>query len=291
MRRSWMMIAVGLLVAVFAIGAVACDDDDDGNGAEATATAEDGAGAPTATTEAGGDDPTATEEPADGAGATVIVTENATLGAILTDADGNTLYTFAEDGPGVSTCQTDPCPQTWPPLTIGTGDPSGGDGATGTFGSIDTAAGKQVTYDSAPLYYFAADAPGDTKGHLVGERWFVARPDTASTSVVGVAGSGAAAHLVGPTGMTLYLFANDSPGTSNCASACLENWPALTVPEGQAAAAVDAASGEVGVIERADGTFQVTYNGAPLYHFANDTAPGDTNGQGIGGLWFVVEVE
>ena len=42
-----------------------------------------------------------------------------------------------------------------------------------------------------------------------------------------------------------------------------------------------------GVISRDDGREQVTYNGLPLYYFANDKAPGDTKGQGVGGVWFV----
>jgi predicted lipoprotein with Yx(FWY)xxD motif len=44
----------------------------------------------------------------------------------------------------------------------------------------------------------------------------------------------------------------------------------------------------LGTSARDDGTLQVTYNGHPLYHFAGDQAPGDTNGQGVGGIWFVV---
>ena len=41
------------------------------------------------------------------------------------------------------------------------------------------------------------------------------------------------------------------------------------------------------MISRDDGREQVTYNGLPLYYFANDKAPGDTKGQGVGGVWFV----
>ena len=45
---------------------------------------------------------------------------------------------------------------------------------------------------------------------------------------------------------------------------------------------------KLGTTSRTDGGTQVTYNGHPLYHFASDSAPGDTKGQGIGGNWFVV---
>ena len=56
--------------------------------------------------------------------------------------------------------------------------------------------------------------------------------------------------------------------------------------EAMAGDGVDAAL--IGTITRDDGTTQVTYNGWPLYYFAEDTAPGDANGQGVGGKWFLV---
>jgi predicted lipoprotein with Yx(FWY)xxD motif len=155
-------------------------------------------------------------------------------------------------------------------------------GASGVFDSIETATGLQVTYNGAPLYYFAADAaPGDTNGHLVGNVWFLARPETASTAYVGVRDT----FLVGPTGMTLYLFANDTEGVSNCSGQCLDNWPALTVPEGLDPTAGSAAAGARAVVSRDDGALQITYNGLPVYYFAGASLPGDTTGDGVGGVW------
>ncbi len=49
--------------------------------------------------------------------------------------------------------------------------------------------------------------------------------------------------------------------------------------------------GLLATTERTDDTIQVTYNGHPLYHFAGDEAPGDTNGQNVGDVWFVVSPE
>ena len=47
-------------------------------------------------------------------------------------------------------------------------------------------------------------------------------------------------------------------------------------------------SGTIGSITRPDdGKKQVTYNGMPLYYFASDTKAGDTNGQGVGDIWWV----
>ena len=81
--------------------------------------------------------------------------------------------------------------------------------------------------------------------------------------------------------MTLYTFDKDvaGSGTSNCTGGCLTTWPALTVPAGDTPAGGAGVTGTLGTITRADnGALQVTYNGLPLYFFAHDTAPGDTNG-------------
>jgi predicted lipoprotein with Yx(FWY)xxD motif len=87
-------------------------------------------------------------------------------------------------------------------------------------------------------------------------------------------------------GMTVYAWTKDTANTSNCTGGCLAAWPPLvasgtvTLPNGVA--------GTLGTITRSDGTVQVTYNTMPLYHFAKDKAAGDTTGQGVGGVWFVV---
>lgn len=94
--------------------------------------------------------------------------------------------------------------------------------------------------------------------------------------------------LVDTHGMTLYTFKNDKPGESNCTGACATLWPPLTVPQGTVPTASKGDNGMLGVLERAGGTYQVTYNDMPLYLFAQDTKVGDTNGQGYKNLWSVV---
>ena len=90
--------------------------------------------------------------------------------------------------------------------------------------------------------------------------------------------------------MTLYLFTNDSEGTSNCEGGCAASWPPLlTDGEPEAGDGVDATL--LGTTERTDGTTQVTYNGLPLYFFASDQSAGDTSGQGVGDVWYVVSPE
>ena len=93
--------------------------------------------------------------------------------------------------------------------------------------------------------------------------------------------------LVGPNGHTLYVFAQDEAELSNCTGGCIENWPPLLVAQGMGPTADETVEGELGVFEGDDGGRQVIYNGAPLYFFAGDSAPNQTNGHGIGGVWFV----
>jgi predicted lipoprotein with Yx(FWY)xxD motif len=94
--------------------------------------------------------------------------------------------------------------------------------------------------------------------------------------------------LTDAQGMTLYMFKKDKSGESMCSGTCVKNWPPLTVAEGMQPAAAPGITGKLGEIERKDDTYQVTYNGMPLYRYARDAKAGDVNGQGLGGLWFVV---
>lgn len=100
-----------------------------------------------------------------------------------------------------------------------------------------------------------------------------------------VASSDLGEILVDGEGTTLYLFTPDAQGDSTCYDDCEANWPPLT-DGAEAGSGVDA--GLLGSTTRTDGSEQVTYNGWPLYYFAGDVAPGETNGQGINEVWFVV---
>jgi predicted lipoprotein with Yx(FWY)xxD motif len=93
--------------------------------------------------------------------------------------------------------------------------------------------------------------------------------------------------LTGAGGLTLYTFEPDSESTSTCLDDCAQAWPPFTLGVGDTLEAGDGVGGALTTFERPDGTLQVAYDGAPLYYFANDTGPGDTNGQGLGDVWFV----
>ena len=101
------------------------------------------------------------------------------LGPILTDAQGETLYTFMSDAQGTSTCN-DLCATVWPPL-LADGDPVAPPAAVGTFGTTTRQdGGQQVTFNGMPLYRYSGDAhPGDSNGQQLfdfGGTWFVVSP-------------------------------------------------------------------------------------------------------------------
>jgi predicted lipoprotein with Yx(FWY)xxD motif len=102
-------------------------------------------------------------------------------------------------------------------------------------------------------------------------------------------------HLTTSDNTSLYLFTNDTKdaNSSVCNDACAATWPALTLDSetNELVAGQGLDQSKLSSFKRADGTTQITYNGWPLYKFANDAAPGDTQGQGVGGVWFLVNAE
>jgi predicted lipoprotein with Yx(FWY)xxD motif len=92
--------------------------------------------------------------------------------------------------------------------------------------------------------------------------------------------------LADAQGRTLYIFTKDSNGTSACTDACAKAWPPATATGTPTAAS--GISATLSTITRADGTTQVVINGQPLYTYAADAAPGDTEGQGSNQVWWVV---
>ena len=106
-------------------------------------------------------------------------------------------------------------------------------------------------------------------------------------TVVATAQGAPGTFLTDATGMSLYLFTNDTPGVSNCTGDCLAAWPAL-LTDGAPVAGDGVDGSLLGTTTRDDGSVQVTYDGWPLYYFAGDAAPGEIAGQGVNDVWFVV---
>ena len=93
--------------------------------------------------------------------------------------------------------------------------------------------------------------------------------------------------LVDADGRTLYVFLSDTGSKSTCYTDCASTWPALAT-DGSPDAGSGVDPSMLGTTERTDGSTQVTFGGRPLYTFSGDSAAGDTNGEGIGNVWYVV---
>jgi predicted lipoprotein with Yx(FWY)xxD motif len=105
---------------------------------------------------------------------------------------------------------------------------------------------------------------------------------------VAVANSRLGDILVDADGRTLYAFTKDKGDQSACSGECAANWPALT---GTATAGTGVQAALLSTATQASGDAQVTYDGRPLYYFAGDAKPGDTNGQGVGNVWYAVAAD
>jgi len=93
--------------------------------------------------------------------------------------------------------------------------------------------------------------------------------------------------LANAKGQTIYWYSKDMKGgPSTCAGSCLTAWP-MVMGAPVAAMGVKFA-GKLGSVKDATGVMQATYNGYPLYTYTGDMAPGDTSGNGAGGMWHVI---
>lgn len=119
--------------------------------------------------------PTQTDEPA---GEVVLSVESTSLGDIVVDGEGRTVYVFDNDTEGTdrSACEG-PCADLWPAVLTDSDDPEV-EGVTGTVGTIEAIdGGMQVTLNGWPLYTYADDAaPGDVAGQAFNDVWWVVDP-------------------------------------------------------------------------------------------------------------------
>jgi predicted lipoprotein with Yx(FWY)xxD motif len=86
----------------------------------------------------------------------------------------------------------------------------------------------------------------------------------------------------------VYTYSKDKKGGKpTCTGACASTWlPATGTPE---AGPADVFSGQFGLVTRANGVKQITYNGLPLY-LLKDAEPLSVSGNGQGGVWHVVKL-
>jgi predicted lipoprotein with Yx(FWY)xxD motif len=95
-----------------------------------------------------------------------------------------------------------------------------------------------------------------------------------------------AAILTDASGKTLYYFTSDTPTSSACSGGCASTWPPLLFSGNGSPQSASSLPGTLSVVSDANGA-QVAYNGHLLYTYSGDSGPGQTNGEGIGGKWFV----
>jgi len=188
---------VGALVASFVLVAAGCGGDDetpdaspsetetpmDDESVAETAPPEDASEPPAEQTDPPADEPEEPSDESDGADVQVdssssVGIAETSLGTILVDGDGMTLYVFDSDDQGASTCY-DGCASNWPPVTVD-GDPVGGESIDAAL--LDTTerddGSQQLTYNDWPLYRWAQDsAPGEVTGQGVNGAWWVVGPD------------------------------------------------------------------------------------------------------------------
>jgi predicted lipoprotein with Yx(FWY)xxD motif len=162
-------------------------------------------------------------------------------------------------------------------------------------GSSDVRSSVPTGSLTVPTSAGPSDSSSGGGGYTRGDYGTAASPSAAAsaassgaeTYVVDAASGAVGAYLTGEDGRTLYTFKPDSANTSTCTGDCAGAWPPFVVTAGDTITAGSGVSGTLATFVRPDGSLQLAYNGAPLYYFANDAKAGDTNGQGVGGKWFV----
>ena len=110
-------------------------------------------------------------------------------------------------------------------------------------------------------------------------------PVSAAGGDLGVGTTTLGTIIVDGKGMSAYYYLPDVPnsGVSSCTGGCLIHWPAITSTS--VTPLVQGLTAKVSVIPTSN---QILINGRPIYTFAGDQKVGDVNGQGIGGVWYVI---
>jgi predicted lipoprotein with Yx(FWY)xxD motif len=146
----------------------------------------------------------ATSAPA--ATGTTVSTGTTSLGTVLTNAQGFTLYYFLpEQNSTIGAC-TGGCLTAWPPV-VASGSPTASPAVTGALATVSVmvngAAESEVTYNGWPLHTFASDTmAGQTNGQGISGKWFAATPNTASTSTGASSASATPTPAATPTAST-----------------------------------------------------------------------------------------
>lgn len=121
----------------------------------------------------------------------MVRTADTSLGTVVVDGSGRTLYLFAKDTGPKSTCSSS-CAVNWPPFTASSTPKAGGDVQASALSLVKRGDGKrQVAIDGHPLYFFAGDqSAGQLNGQgmsAFGANWYIVSPS--GKSITGSASS------------------------------------------------------------------------------------------------------
>lgn len=157
--------------------------------------------------------------------------------------------------------------------------------ATSTPAAAPSAAATETTTPMTGTVPSATNTPSGTGSQAPSAAG--TSPATGGTGLAAGQNATLGSFLTDSQGRTLYIFMKDTNNTSTCTGACAQTWPPFS-SQGAPQAASGVTASLVGTTSRSDGATQVTYNGHPLYYYSGDKNMGDTNGQGVGGNWFVI---
>jgi len=240
---------------------------------------------------------------------------NATLGTYLSNKQGLTLYMFANDADGISSC-TGGCESVWPAFTADLTTAKLDAGLTAAdFATITTASGKkQVTYKGWPLYTYSPsanddygnpvnkpEAPGSTTGDGMGGIWFIAKPDYtimfANKQLTGLDGNnykndytigvGKTVYFTSGAGRTLYTFIVDSFNVNKFTKGDFSNNAIFPIYEQEQIIVPSVLNKTLFGTITVAGRKQLTYKGWPLYFFGQDEDRGSNKAVSVpvAGKW------
>jgi predicted lipoprotein with Yx(FWY)xxD motif len=274
------VVGVGVLFAISSAPADAAKKSTRKVTKKSTKAAAPATEAPTVATEA----PTA--PPTTVAAKPLFAVGKSQLGSILVSNNGLTLYNFDPDAkkPGGSACNG-PCADVWPPLIVKSeADLVAPEGFTGKLstvkrddGSLQAAANSEVWWVLDPTGNVVRTAPTIRfRGNKLG------------------AATTATQMMVGTSGRTVYMYEPDKKiGVPTCYDQCAIAWPPLLVSSKDDLKLLQGQNvdpSKVTVFPRADtNQLQVAYDGWPLYYWFRDNKPGDTTGQAVGNVWWVID--
>lgn len=215
-------------------------------------------------------------------------------GAVFADSRGKTLYFGADPKPGVSNCtkkvfrqattlngdlfdlpnqdRVPSCLDKWPAVEAGNAS------AVGAWTVIDRPDGiRQWAYYNKPVYTSVKDdKPGDVNGVIGGRGGDRGRAPIFAPVIlppeVTIRAVGIARILATSEGHALYTSNRDSVGKSSCTSKCATEWKPLSAP------ALATPKGDWSIVLRPDQSKQWAFKGKPLYTYAEDSNPGDVEG-------------